>query len=193
MNSQAIVQPYLNFDGKCEEALEFYRRALGAQVNFQMRYQDSPEPPPPGCPPPDPNKIMHAQVQIGQTVIMASDGRGTGHPEIRGHLAVAHRANRGGGGTRFQRPWRRAARFKCRWPRRSFRALRHGDRPLRPDVDGAGRPWESGGRSQAVKLKMEDGCCRNAGHRPGSMAAQFETSRGGCPALQSPGISERKI
>ncbi len=84
MNSQAIVQPYLNFDGKCEEALEFYRRALGAQVNFQMRYQDSPEPPPPGCPPPDPNKIMHAQVQIGQTVIMASDGRGTGHPKFEG-------------------------------------------------------------------------------------------------------------
>jgi PhnB protein len=49
-----------------------------------MRYQDSPEPPPPGCPPPDPNKIMHAQVQIGQTVIMASDGRGTGHPKFEG-------------------------------------------------------------------------------------------------------------
>jgi PhnB protein len=75
MNSQTIVQPYLFFEGKCEEAIEFYRRSLGAQVTMQMRYKDSPEPQPPGCGPIDPNKIMHAQFQIGSTVIMASDGR----------------------------------------------------------------------------------------------------------------------
>lgn len=70
-----MVQPYLFFEGRCEEAIEFYRRALGAQVHMQMRYQDSPEPPPPGCGPLDPRKIMHAQFQIGSTIIMASDGR----------------------------------------------------------------------------------------------------------------------
>lgn len=80
----AIVQPYLFFDGKCEEAIEFYRRALGAQVNLQMRYKDSPEPAPPGCGPTDGNKIMHAQFQIGETVIMASDGRATDHPKFDG-------------------------------------------------------------------------------------------------------------
>ena len=84
MNSNTIVQPYLFFDGKCEEAIEFYKRALGAEVNMLMRYKDSPEPPPPGCAPPDSNKVMHAQFQIGKTVIMASDGRCTGKPNFEG-------------------------------------------------------------------------------------------------------------
>jgi PhnB protein len=79
-----IVQPYVFFDGKCEEAIEFYRRALGAQVNLQLRFKDSPEPPPPGCGPVDGNKIMHAQFQIGETVIMASDGRCTGQAKFEG-------------------------------------------------------------------------------------------------------------
>ena len=80
----AIVQPYLFFDGKCEEAIEFYKKALGATVNMLMRYKDSPEPPPPGCGPVDANKVMHAQFQIGETVIMGSDGRATGNPKFEG-------------------------------------------------------------------------------------------------------------
>lgn len=79
-----LVQPYLFFDGKCEEAIEFYRRAAGARVQMLMRFKDSPEPPPAGCAPADPNLIMHAQIEIGATVIMASDGRGTGHPKFEG-------------------------------------------------------------------------------------------------------------
>jgi len=84
MTNQSIVQSYLFFDGKCEEAIEFYKKALGAEVNMLMRYKDSPEPPPPGCVPPDTNKVMHAQLQIGKTVIMASDGRATGKPNFEG-------------------------------------------------------------------------------------------------------------
>jgi PhnB protein len=80
----AIVQPYLFFDGKCEEAIEFYKNALGATVNMLMRFKDSPEPPPPGCGPSDASKVMHAQFQIGETVIMASDGRATGNPKFEG-------------------------------------------------------------------------------------------------------------
>jgi PhnB protein len=80
----SIVQPYLFFDGKCEEALEFYQRALGAEVVMLMRFKDSPEPPPPGCAPADANKVMHAQFRIGETVIMASDGRATGNPKFEG-------------------------------------------------------------------------------------------------------------
>jgi PhnB protein len=80
----AIVQSYLFLDGKCEEAIEFYKKALGAQVNMLMRFKDSPEPPQPGCAPADMNKVMHAQFQIGETVIMASDGRATGNPKFEG-------------------------------------------------------------------------------------------------------------
>jgi PhnB protein len=72
------------FDGKCEEAIEFYKRALGAEVNLLLRFKESPEAPPPGSGPTDANKIMHAQFRIGETVIMASDGRATGNPKFEG-------------------------------------------------------------------------------------------------------------
>jgi len=84
MTNNAIVQSYLFFDGKCEEAIEFYKKALGADVKMLMRFKDSPEPPPPGCGPTDASKVMHAQFQIGATVIMASDGRATGNPKFEG-------------------------------------------------------------------------------------------------------------
>ncbi|MGH7951365.1 MAG: VOC family protein [Limisphaerales bacterium] len=80
----SIVQPYVFFDGKCEEAIEFYKKALGAEVVMLMRFKDSPEPPPPGCAPADSNKVMHVQFQIGETVIMGSDGRATGNPKFEG-------------------------------------------------------------------------------------------------------------
>lgn len=68
------VQPYLNFDGRCEEAVEFYRQALGAQVDTLMRYKDSPEPPPPEMRQPGMDeKVMHASLRIGDSVVMASD------------------------------------------------------------------------------------------------------------------------
>lgn len=70
-----IIQPYLFFNGGCEQAVEFYRNALGAEVEAMVRFKDSPEPPPPGMIPPDfKNKIMHASFRIGQTTVMASDG-----------------------------------------------------------------------------------------------------------------------
>ncbi len=84
MINQGIVQPYLFFEGQCEEAVEFYKKALGAEVNMLMRYKESPEPPPPGCAPPDPNKIMHASFVIGETQIRASDGRCAGKPNFEG-------------------------------------------------------------------------------------------------------------
>ena len=73
--NKTIVQPYLFFGGRCDEALEFYRTTLGAQVDFLMRYQESPEPLPPGrIPPGFENKVMHATFRIGGTTLMASDG-----------------------------------------------------------------------------------------------------------------------
>ncbi len=82
--TNSVIQPYLFFDGKCEEALEFYKRALDAHVNMLLRFKDSPEPSKPGCAPADLNKIMHAQFQIGGTVVMASDGRASGNPKFEG-------------------------------------------------------------------------------------------------------------
>lgn len=80
-----LVQPYLFFEGRCEEALEFYRTALGAEVTMLMRFKENPEPPPPGmCPPGSEDKVMHASFRIGETTLMASDGRATGKPMFQG-------------------------------------------------------------------------------------------------------------
>jgi PhnB protein len=76
------VQPYLFLDGRCEEALEFYKRAVGAEVTALMRYKESP----------DPNmgmadhgeKVMHSSFRVGETTILASDGRCEGKPTFAG-------------------------------------------------------------------------------------------------------------
>lgn len=82
---QAVVQPYLFFNGKCEEAVEFYKKALGAEVQLMMRYKESPEPPKPGMLPPGfESKIMHTSFRVGETVVMASDGCSTENPKFEG-------------------------------------------------------------------------------------------------------------
>lgn len=77
------IQPYLFFDGRCEEALEFYRKALGAKVGMMMRFKDSPEKSS-ECGAADPNKIMHAAFHVGDSLVMASDGMCQGKPEFKG-------------------------------------------------------------------------------------------------------------
>jgi PhnB protein len=75
------VEPYLFFDGRGEEALEFYRQALGAEVTAVMRYRESPEPEmvPAGAE----DKIMHAVFRVGESTVMVSDDC-TGHPAFQG-------------------------------------------------------------------------------------------------------------
>jgi len=69
------IQPYLFFGGRCEEAIEFYAKALGAQVEMLMHHRDSPDPHPPGLLQPGfEDKVMHATIRIGGAAIMASDG-----------------------------------------------------------------------------------------------------------------------
>src|SRR5262245_28789192 len=78
------VEPYLNFDGRCEEAVEFYKKAIGAEVLMLMRVGDSPEKPPGGITPGTENKIMHACLRIGGSNVMASDGYCTSKPNFSG-------------------------------------------------------------------------------------------------------------
>jgi len=79
------VQPYLYFEGRCEEAIEFYRKVLGAELTMLMRYKDSPEPPQPGMLPPGAgDKVMHSSFRIGESTVMASDGRCSGKPDFKG-------------------------------------------------------------------------------------------------------------
>ena len=76
------VQPYLFFDGRCEEAVEFYRRALGAEVTMLMRFKESPDPA--SVPAGGEDKVMHMSFRIGDTTVLASDGHCLGRPSFQG-------------------------------------------------------------------------------------------------------------
>ena len=87
-NPAMFVQAYLFFDGRCEEALEFYRTAIGAQIEIAARFKDSPVPT--MCPSDSAEKIMHATFRIGETTVMASDGRCQSPPKFEGFsLSIA--------------------------------------------------------------------------------------------------------
>ncbi len=79
------IEPYLNFDGRCEEAIEFYKKALGAECTMLMRFNQSPDPCPPGMMAPGyENKVMHASLNIGGATVMASDCYCKGQPAFQG-------------------------------------------------------------------------------------------------------------
>jgi len=87
------VQPYLFFEGRCEEAIAFYGSAAGAEVQMLMRFKDAPA----GAAAPDspPEKIMHASLKIGDSTVLMSDGRCSGNPALGGFalsLTVADKA-----------------------------------------------------------------------------------------------------
>jgi PhnB protein len=70
------VEPYLNFDGRCEEALDFYKNAVGATIKMLMRFEESPDQS--MITSGSENKVMHAAVQLGDSLVLMSDGRCTG-------------------------------------------------------------------------------------------------------------------
>jgi PhnB protein len=78
------VQPYLFFEGRTEEAIEFYKKALGAKSEMMMRFKDSPQPMGAGGPQPPADKVMHASFRVGDTQVMASDGNASGRPSFQG-------------------------------------------------------------------------------------------------------------
>lgn len=111
-----LIQPYMFFDGRCEEALDFYRRRLNAEVTMLLRYKESPDPPQPGMVPAGcGDKIMHSSFRVGDTTVMASDGRCQGQPVFQGFslaLSVADVRRRRTG---CSRPSPTAGRCRCRW------------------------------------------------------------------------------
>lgn len=82
------VLPYLCFEGRCEEAIEFYKEVLGAEVCFMMRLAEIPQAPSDGVcqgpPSPDPQKICHAHLKIGENELLMSDGMNSGQVEFKG-------------------------------------------------------------------------------------------------------------
>ena len=76
------VQPYLFFDGRCEEALEFYKKAIGAKVGMLVRFKDAPDKS--MISPGSEEKVMHSAVQVGDSTVLMSDGRCTGKPNFQG-------------------------------------------------------------------------------------------------------------
>ncbi len=80
-----LVQSYLFYNGRCEEAIEFYKKAIGAKVEMLMRFKDSPEPcDPKRVPPGTENNVMHACFTVGDTALMASDGCSQEKPDFKG-------------------------------------------------------------------------------------------------------------
>jgi PhnB protein len=76
------IQPYLFFDGRCDEALAFYQKALGAKVEMLMRFKENPSPA--ANPPGSDDKVMHSCIRIGDAAVMASDGNCAGKPSFQG-------------------------------------------------------------------------------------------------------------
>src|SRR5947207_15977966 len=115
-NSNTSVQPYLFFGGRCEEALDFYRNAVGAEVQMLTRFKESPEPH--GLPDCFDDKIMHATVRIGKTTLMASDGQCEGNQDFEGFALSITVPNE----TEAERVFAALGEdglIPCRWRRRS--------------------------------------------------------------------------
>ena len=93
------IQPYLFFEGRTEEALEFYQSKLGAKVEFMMRYKENPDPK--YNPPNSGEKVMHSLFRIGDAQIMASDGNCTGKPGFQGFALTLNAANAAEASQRF--------------------------------------------------------------------------------------------
>ncbi|HEX4883239.1 MAG TPA: VOC family protein [Casimicrobiaceae bacterium] len=97
------IQPYLFFEGRCDEALAFYREALGAEVTALMRYKEAPDPPPPGaCGAATGEHVMHASFKVGDTEVNASDGMASGKPDFRGFSLTLVAANEAEARKRFE-------------------------------------------------------------------------------------------
>src|SRR5580704_4461635 len=131
------VQSYLNFNGRCEEALEFYEKALGGQTLMTVRFKDMPDPKPPGMIPAGAeNNVMHARFRIGDTVLLASDGQCTGTPTYEG-MSLSITADDEAAAERIFTALADGGQSANAAGKDLFLAkIRHASRPLRRAVDG---------------------------------------------------------
>ena len=114
------VVPYLNFDGRCEEAIEFYRGAVGAEVTSLSRFKDMPGSEDHSMVPPEAaDKVMHASLRIGDSTVMASDGRCMGQLDFKG-ISLSITVRNEAEADRVFAGRLMADRSICRWPRPSF-------------------------------------------------------------------------
>ena len=121
VHQTVTVQPYLFFDGRTEEALEFYKSAIGAKVEMMMRFKENPDQPDPSHMPPNSGeKVMHAAFRVGETQVLASDGNCAGKPSFQGF-----------GPVRTQVPTTASPRSSCAAARR-IRGGRPRPAPRRP-------------------------------------------------------------
>jgi len=176
------IQPYLFFDGRCEEAIDFYRGTLGAEVEMLMRFKESPEPPPPGMVPPGfDDKVMHASFRVAGSTVMATDGGGCqgGPAAFRGFalsLTVADEAEADrvfaalGEGGEVRMPLGKTF-FAPRFGMVSDRfgvTLDGGGRGLtlrgRRECGGAG-PFTASLRACGVRRQRRESACRDGGSR----------------------------
>ena len=93
------VQPYLFFDGRCDEALEFYKKTIDAKVDMLMRFKDAPDQS--MISPGSHDKVMHAAVRVGDTQVLVSDGRCLGKPNFQGFALTITAADAAEGERRF--------------------------------------------------------------------------------------------
>jgi PhnB protein len=132
------VQPYIFFDGRCDEALDFYKKAVGAKVDMLMRFKDAPDQS--MISPGSQDKVMHAAVHLGDTQVLMSDGRCQGKTNFQGFsLAVSVKdeaeADKTFTALAERRPGDHAAGQDF-----LLAALRHADGQVRRRLDGPGRP-----------------------------------------------------
>ena len=76
------IQPYLSFEGRCDEAIAFYQKSVGAEVQMLMRWKDAPDKSMATAE--NAERVMHSSLRIGESTVMMSDGRGSGRPEFKG-------------------------------------------------------------------------------------------------------------
>ena len=137
------IQPYLSFEGRADEAIEFYKKAIDAKVDMLMRFKEAPDQS--MVTPESKDKVMHAALRAGDTQLLMSDGRCTGGPNFQGialALSVAKEADAdrdlqcAGRGRQSQH----AARQDF-----LFAEVRHGGRQVWRRLDGHGRAVMSDG------------------------------------------------
>ena len=176
------VETYLFFNGRCEEAIEFYKHAVGAKVTMLMRNKEAPDKPPPGMlPPSSDDKIMHASFTIGDTTVMASDRQLQRRARVRGILDFGHRRERSGSRARVQRPRRRRAGAHAARQDVLLAGVRHAARPLRRRLDGTGCGVTATGGCQRASTGQGFGVTAGA-FPPGVVAVvALRCSDGGCP------------